>query len=78
MDKQQIKVVLDRVLTWPVARQLDAIEILLMMEESDNSPYWLTDEQAAEVRRRLADGPTKVLTLDEVRDYLERRLNDKG
>jgi hypothetical protein len=44
MDTDQIKAVLDRVLTWPIERQKDAVEMLLMMEASDASPYHLTEE----------------------------------
>jgi hypothetical protein len=66
MTKEQVKAILERVLTWPEARQEDAARILLAMEEQDNSPYQLTEEQAAEVRRRLADPDDKGLSLDEV------------
>ena len=55
MTKDQVKEVLDRVLTWPQKRQEDAARILSEMEEQDASPYHLTDEQVAEVKRRLAD-----------------------
>jgi hypothetical protein len=61
MTKTQVKEILDRVLTWPPERQSDAAEILLLMEMQDRSGYHLTDEQAAEVRRRLAkQNPTYV------------------
>lgn len=73
MDTDRIKAVLDRVLTWPIERQKDAVNMLLMMEASDNSPYHLTAEQAAEVRRRLADKDAKTLTLEEVRQHFARR-----
>jgi hypothetical protein len=55
MTKAEIKVVLDRVLTWPIERQADAARVLALMEEQDASPYRLTDEQLAEVERRLAE-----------------------
>jgi putative addiction module component (TIGR02574 family) len=55
MTRDQVKEVLDRVLTWPAERQEDAIRMLRDMEAQDTSPYRLTDEQAAEVERRLAD-----------------------
>jgi hypothetical protein len=51
MTKEQLKKVLDRVLTRPPERQEDAAEILRSIEAQDRSPYRLTDEQAAEVRR---------------------------
>ena len=55
MTKQQVKEILDRVLTWPPQRQEDAVRVLSAMEEQDAHPYHLTDEQVAEVERRLAD-----------------------
>jgi hypothetical protein len=54
MTKEQVKAVLDRVLTWPDERQEDAAKVLLLMESADESVYRLTDEQVAEVGCRLA------------------------
>jgi hypothetical protein len=55
MNKEQVKEILDRVLTWPPKRQEDAARVLSEMEEQDASPYRLTDEQVEEVARRRAD-----------------------
>ncbi len=55
MTKEQVKEILDRVLTWPPKRQEDAVRVLSEMEEQDASPYRLTDEQVSEVERRRAD-----------------------
>jgi hypothetical protein len=55
MTKDQVKEVLDRVLTWPAQRQEDAVRVLVEMEEQDASSYRLTDEQVAEVERRRSD-----------------------
>jgi hypothetical protein len=74
MTKDQIKAVLDRVLTWLEERQRDAAAILRSMESQDVSGYRLTDEQAAEVRRRLAEKNPKTLTLDELRERLRHRF----
>lgn len=73
MTKDQVKTILDRVLTWPRERQQDAAEMLTLMEEQDKATYSLTDEQVAEVKRRLADPNPKFLTLDEVRERFARR-----
>jgi hypothetical protein len=54
MTKEQVKEILDRVLTWPSKRQEDAARVLVEMENQDHSDLRLTEEQAAEVRRRLA------------------------
>ncbi len=73
MTKEQVKEILDRVLTWPPERQENAVRVLTEMEQQDSSSLRLTDEQAAEVRRRLADPNPKFLTLDEVRERFARR-----
>jgi hypothetical protein len=67
MTKDQVKAVLDRVLTWPSKRQEDAARVLAEMEAQDTSPHRLTDEQVAEIERRLADPNPRFLTLEEVR-----------
>jgi hypothetical protein len=75
MSKEQVKAILDRVLTWPSERQEDAAKMLMLMEASDESSYRLTDEQVAEVGRRLADPNPRRLTLDEFKDRLRRRID---
>ncbi len=55
MTREQVKAILDRVLTWPPERQADVVEVVRLMEEQDQGGLRLSDEQAAEVRRRLAD-----------------------
>ena len=55
MTKEQVKEILDRVLTWPAKRQEDAARVLSEMEAQDTSGYRLTDDQVKEVERRRAD-----------------------
>lgn len=55
MTKEQVREILDRVLTWPPKRQQDAVQVLAAMEQQDESPYRLTDEQAVKIERRRAD-----------------------
>jgi len=43
------------------------------MEQQDKSTLRLTEEQAAEVRRRLAETNPKTLTLAELNAHLRRR-----
>jgi hypothetical protein len=74
MSKEQVKAILDRVLTWPEQRQEDAAKVLMLMEASDQSTYRLTDEQVTEVERRLADPNPRRLTLDEFKERLARRI----
>ena len=75
MSKEQVKVILDRVLTWPSERQEDAAKVLMLMESADESVYRLTDEQVEEVRRRQADPNPRRLTLDEFKERLRRRID---
>jgi hypothetical protein len=76
MSKEQVKAVLDRVLTWPSERQEDAAKMLMLMESSDESSYRLTDEQVEEVRRRRADPNAPKLTLEEFKERLIRRFGE--
>jgi hypothetical protein len=76
MSKEQVKAVLDRVLTWPSERQEDAAKVLMLMESQDESIYRLTDEQVEEVRQRRADPNPRGLTLDEFKERLRRRLGE--
>jgi hypothetical protein len=73
MTRENIKAILDRVLTWPPERQQEAAEVLTEMEEQDASPYHLTAEQLAELERRLADPNPKFVTLEEVRQRFAHR-----
>jgi hypothetical protein len=75
MTKEQVKAILDRVLTWPDERQEDAAKVLMLMESADESVYRLTDEQVAEVGRRLVDPNPRRLTLDEFKERLRRRID---
>jgi hypothetical protein len=65
MTKEQIKA-LNRVLNWPPERLADVVQVIVSMEEQDRSPLRLSEEQVAEVKRRLADPDPRFLTLDEV------------
>jgi hypothetical protein len=66
MTKDQVKEILERVLTWPPERQADVAEVVTLMEEQDKSELQLTDEQAAEVRRRLADPNRATIPAEDV------------
>jgi hypothetical protein len=53
VTKEQIDTVLDRVRTWPAARQEDAVHTLLAMENWDRSPYTLSDDERADIEAAL-------------------------
>ncbi len=73
MTKNDVTETLDRVLAWPAERQADVVHVVEIMEEQDKSGVQLTDEQAAEVRQRLAEKNPKTLTLAEFNERLRRR-----
>jgi len=70
MTKDQVKEILDRVLTWPPERQADIAHTVELMEAQDRSDLELTDEQLAEVRRRRAKRNPKYVSLAEARRRL--------
>jgi len=72
MMEEQLDTVLKRVRSWAPERQREAAEMLLLIEEQDQSPFQLSDEQLAEVRRRRADKDAKLLTLEEFDARLSR------
>jgi hypothetical protein len=73
MTRDKVKEILDRVLTWPAERQADVAHVVEIMEEQDKSDLRLSEEQAAEVRRRLAEKNPKTITLAEFNERLRRR-----
>jgi len=77
MSKEQVKAVLDRVLTWPSERQEDAAKLLMLMESQDESIYRLTDEQVDEVRRRRADPNRKLVSAAEARKRIARLFHSE-
>jgi hypothetical protein len=73
MTEEKVKEILDRVLTWSPERRADVAHVVEIMEEQDKSGLRLTDQQAAEIRRRLAEKNPKTLTLAEFNERLSRR-----
>jgi hypothetical protein len=73
MTKDQVKEVLDRVLTWPPERQADVVHMVELMEEQDRSDLRLSDEDVAEIRRRLVEKNPETVTLVEFKEHLRRR-----
>ena len=74
MSENEVKELLDRVLTWPPERQADVAEVVRLMEEQDKSSLRLTDEQVAEIRRRQMSPNPKYVSLAEAR----RRFDHTG
>lgn len=67
MTKEQVKELLDRVLSWPLERQTDIAHTVELMEAQDNSDLCLTEEQLEEVRRRRNQKNAKYVSLADVR-----------
>jgi hypothetical protein len=72
MTKEQVKEVLDRVLSWSPQRQEEAAELLKLIEQHDSSPMGLSEEQAAELRERLAEENPATISLTELDQRLRR------
>ena len=72
MTRDQLKSVLDRVLTWPPERQEAAVRVLTEMEKQHRGGYRLTDDQVREVKRRIADPDPKSMTIEEARARLAK------
>jgi hypothetical protein len=73
MTRDQVKEILDRVLSWPPERQADVAHMVELMEEQDKRGLRLTDEQVTEIKRRLADPNPTFLTLEEVQERFTQR-----
>ena len=65
MTRDQVKAILDRVLTWPPERQADVAHVVEIMEEQDKSGLRLSDAQADEVRHRLANPSKETIPAEE-------------
>ena len=72
MTRVQVKEILDRVSTWAPERQEDAARVLREMEQQDKAALRLSVEQAAEVRRRVANPSPDTIPAEEVFKRLRR------
>jgi len=73
MTRDQVRAILDRVLTWLAQRQADVAHVVEVMEEQDKSFVGISEEDAAEVRRRLAEKNPAEITLAKFNERLCRR-----
>jgi hypothetical protein len=55
MTRDEIKAVLERVQTWPLARQEDAAALLLAMEAEGLEPYEPTEEELVAIRKGVEE-----------------------
>jgi hypothetical protein len=73
MTRNQVKEILDRVLTWPPERQADVAHVVEIMEQQDKTELRLTEEQADEMRRRMTERDPETVTLAQFKAHLRRR-----
>ena len=74
MKKQDIEAVLDRVRTWPLARQEDAARTLMRMETQGTEVYVLSDEERADIETSLEEVARGEVASDEEVAAVFRRL----
>ncbi|MBZ0230419.1 MAG: hypothetical protein K8F58_18475 [Bauldia sp.] len=55
MTKDRIDAVLDRIHSWPPARQEEAVHLLLAMESQDASTYELSEDERADLDAALGE-----------------------
>lgn len=63
MTKEQVREILERILSWPPERQADIAHTVELMEAQDKSDLCLSDEQLTEVRRRRKKKNKKYVSL---------------
>ena len=73
MSKEQIKAVLDRVLTWPPARQQDAAAMLLWLEAKEGELYHPSDDEWAAIQEGLSQAKRGEFVPDEEMDAFWKR-----
>jgi predicted transcriptional regulator len=73
MSKEQIKAVLDRVLTWPPARQRDAANMLLWLEAKEGELYHPSDDEWAAIQEGLDQAKRGEFVPDEEMDAFWKR-----
>ena len=67
MTKDQVKQVLDRVLTWPQERQEDAAQMLLVLEARQGELYHPDDDEWAAIAEGVAQAKRgEAVSADEI------------
>jgi hypothetical protein len=66
-----LRILIDRIETWPAERQERAAEILSSLDgESETDDLQISDEDLAEVQRRIADADAPTMSLEEFREFV--------
>jgi len=74
MTKEQIKAILDRVLSWPPERQQDAAEMLMVLEAQEGELYHPSDDEWAAIQEGLDQARRGELASDEEMEALWKRF----
>ena len=74
MTNDQVKEVLDRVLTWPPERQQDAAQMLLALEAHEGELYHPSDDEWAAIEEGFAQAKRgEIVSADEIAALLKPR-----
>jgi hypothetical protein len=74
MTKEQIKAILDRVMSWPPDRQEHAAEMLLLLESREGEMYHPSDDEWEAIQQGLAEAERGEFVSDEEMELLWKRL----
>ena len=78
MTKAEIDEALDRVRTWPLERQQEAVSMLLWMEANATEVYRLSDEERAAIEESMAQARRGEFATDEEVAVLFNRYRAPG
>lgn len=66
-----LQIILDRIETWPPEQQERAAEMLEFLDEQSNhADLQVSDEDQAEIDRRIADVDAPTMSLEEFRTFI--------
>jgi hypothetical protein len=78
MIKDQIKQVIDRVLTWPQERQGDAAQMLLALEAREAEPYHPGDDERAAIEEGFAKAKRgQAVSAEQIAALFKPRVGDR-
>lgn len=76
MTKDQVKEVIERVLTWPPERQEDAAQMLLALEAQEGELYHPDDEEWAAIEEGVAQAKRgEAVSADEIAALFKQRAS---